>query len=180
MAVIHDTTLVPTKLELLAEWLPRQAWFSGPTDALDRAGGFRLDDPSDAVGIEFMIVTAGDDAAFAVPMTYRGAPVEELAHALIGTTDHGVLGKRWVYDAEHDPVFTAQLAALVRGEVEAQAQTTSHAVDPTVVVGRSAAEAVRVLRRPAEADDAVADGHVSVPWRRPDGSPARGVVAVAG
>ena len=27
MAIIHKTTLTPSKLELLAEWLPAQPWY---------------------------------------------------------------------------------------------------------------------------------------------------------
>ena len=31
MATIHTgTTMAPTKLELLADWLPRQPWYRGP------------------------------------------------------------------------------------------------------------------------------------------------------
>jgi Maltokinase N-terminal cap domain len=47
MAIIHDTTLSPGKLELLADWLPAQPWYGGGgrEPALSKAGGFRLDDP---------------------------------------------------------------------------------------------------------------------------------------
>src|ERR1700729_3238638 len=47
MAVIHHTTLTPTKLELLSAWLPGQPWFrdAGQAPDLARTGGFRLDDP---------------------------------------------------------------------------------------------------------------------------------------
>ncbi len=30
MAIIHKTTLVPGKLDLLAGWLPAQPWYAGP------------------------------------------------------------------------------------------------------------------------------------------------------
>ena len=41
MAVIHDTTLVPSKLELLAAWLPSQLWYhGGAKPELSRGGGF--------------------------------------------------------------------------------------------------------------------------------------------
>ena len=60
MATIHRTTMAPTKLELLAAWLPQQPWFVGDDrPALSRAGGFRLDDAAGEVGIEFMLVTDG-------------------------------------------------------------------------------------------------------------------------
>src|SRR3954447_26494255 len=63
MAVIHNTTMSPTKLELLARWLPEQAWYRGTADQLSRAGGFRLDDPGGEVGIELMVVGSGDGTA---------------------------------------------------------------------------------------------------------------------
>lgn len=31
-----------------------------------------------------------------VPMAYRGAPLPGAEHALVGTSRHGVLGKRWI------------------------------------------------------------------------------------
>ena len=63
MAVIHQTTMVPSKLELLTGWLPRQAWYAGEAGgpSLAKVGGFRLDDPAGEVGIELMVVR--DDAA---------------------------------------------------------------------------------------------------------------------
>jgi AcrR family transcriptional regulator len=67
MAVIHRTTVTPTKLELLTSWLPARAWYAGGVPALVNAGGFRLDDPRGEVGIEFMVVT---DTSGAAPRTY--------------------------------------------------------------------------------------------------------------
>jgi Maltokinase N-terminal cap domain len=136
MAVIYDTTLVPSKLELLATWLPAQPWYRGGTQpALSRAGGFRLDDPAGEVGIEIMVVTdaSGDEpASYLTPLTYRGAPFADAEDHLIGTTEHGVLGRRWVYDGVHDPVCVDQMLALVRGDVEAQARDDSNTTDATV------------------------------------------------
>jgi hypothetical protein len=120
MAVIHRTTLVPGKRELLAAWLPKQDWSTGSPagPSLARAGGFRLDDPAGQVGIEFDV--ARDDAAqpvagYLVPMTYRGSPLAGADADLIGTAEHGVLGRRWIYDGTHDPVLLAQLAELIQG-----------------------------------------------------------------
>ena len=53
---------------------------------------------------------------------------------LIGTAEHGVLGRRWIYDGTHDPVLIAQLVALIQGEAEPQAQSVSNTPDPTVTV----------------------------------------------
>ncbi|WP_326766219.1 1,4-alpha-glucan branching protein [Streptomyces sp. NBC_01591] len=137
MAVIHRTTLTPTKLELLTSWLPAQPWYrgKGQQPELARTGGFRLDDPKGEVGIEFMAVTdtSGDQpVTYQVPFSYRGAPLAGADSALIGTTEHGVLGQRWVYDGTRDPVLVAQLFALVAGEAVPQMQSTSDTPDPSV------------------------------------------------
>ncbi|MFD9606713.1 1,4-alpha-glucan branching protein [Streptomyces sp. NPDC059970] len=138
MAVIHRTTLTPTKLELLATWLPAQPWYRGKAEQqpeLARTGGFRLDDPEGEVGIEFMAATdtSGDQpVTYHVPFSYRGAPIAGADQALIGTTEHGVLGRRWVYDGTRDPVLVAQLLALIVGEAEPQMQSTSDTPDPSV------------------------------------------------
>jgi hypothetical protein len=74
MAVIHKTTLTPGKLVLLSAWLPSQPWYPGGPPDLVKCGGFRLDDPTGAVGIEFMLVadSSGDGpAVYHVPLTYR-------------------------------------------------------------------------------------------------------------
>lgn len=139
MAIIHNTTLTPGKLDLLRDWLPGRPWYAGAgSPELSRAGGFRLDDPAGDVGIEFMIVA--DSAAdlpvyYLAPVTYRGETLSGADAALIGTSDHGVLGRRWVYDGVHDFVLVAQLLALIQGLVEAQAQGRSDTPDPTVSVG---------------------------------------------
>jgi Maltokinase N-terminal cap domain len=137
MATVHKTTLTPTKLELLSAWLPAQPWYGdhGRAPELARAGGFRLDDPQGEVGIEFMVVTDGSDdsaACYLVPMTYRASALEGAEGALIGTTEHGVLARRWVYDGISDPVLVGQLVALIHGQAQAQMQSVSDAPDPTV------------------------------------------------
>jgi hypothetical protein len=138
MAFIHRTTLKPTKLELLTAWLPTRPWYAGgPGEpVLSKAGGFRLDDPKGEVGIEFMVAadTSGaQPAAYLVPLTYRGAPLDGAEHALVGTMEHGVLGQRWAYDGCHDPVLVAQLLALIEGSAQAQAQSVSDTPDRDVI-----------------------------------------------
>ncbi|MEV5502906.1 1,4-alpha-glucan branching protein [Nonomuraea fuscirosea] len=137
MAVIHHTTLTPTKLELLTTWLPTRPWYrGGPAGPeLAKGGGFRLDDPEGAVGIEFMVVNDVSDGratAYLVPLTYRGAPLDEAGHALIGTAEHGVLGRRWIYDGCHDPVLIAELTALIEGRAQPQDQNTTDAPAPHI------------------------------------------------
>ncbi len=161
MAVIHHMTLKPTKLELIAEWLPTRKWYTGAEAGPEKAGGFRLDDPAGEVGIEFMAVAdgEGDEAVtYLVPMTYRSGPVEGAGNALIGTMEHGVLGKRWVHDGAHDPVLVAQLYALLTGRTQAQDQSLTDTPDPTVAVSPLAAgdaadvEPVRVTEGPDHTD----------------------------
>lgn len=137
MAVIHHTTIKPTKLELLTSWLPSRPWYVGGAGEpqLAKAGGFRLDDPEGEVGIEFLVVNDTSGAhptGYLVPLTYRGAPLDGAEHALVGTMEHGVLGQRWAYDGCHDPVLVAQLLALVEGRVQAQDQNTSDTPDREV------------------------------------------------
>ncbi|MEU0387769.1 maltokinase N-terminal cap-like domain-containing protein [Streptomyces chartreusis] len=146
MAVIHRTTVTPTKLELLTSWLPSRPWYGGGAEPqLAKAGGFRLDDPEGEVGIEFMVVTdtsGPHPVAYSVPLTYRGAALDGAEHALVGTMEHGVLGQRWAYDGCHDPVLVAQLGALIEGRVQAQAQSISDALDREVVASRTGAGSV--------------------------------------
>jgi len=148
MATIHRTTLVPSKLDLLTEWLPGRRWYrgTGRAPALTRAGGFRLDDPAGEVGLEFLVVVDGDEGAgttYFVPLAYRGAAVAGADEQLVGTSEHGVLGRRWIYDGAHDPVAVAALLDLVTGGTDAQHQDRSDTPDPSV--GRSWTGAGRVV-----------------------------------
>jgi hypothetical protein len=132
MATIHSTTLIPSKLDLLRPWLAGRPWYGGTgTPLLTKAGGFRLDDPDGEVGIEVMVVADRGGPRYVVPMTYRAAPLDR-ADALLGTAEHGVLGRRWIYDGVRDPVAVDQLLALVAGRVEAQHQNVSDTLDPSV------------------------------------------------
>lgn len=113
MAHIYQATLSPNKMELLTEWLPAQPWFpGGDSSALRQVGAYRFDDPAGEVGIETILVAAGD-AVLQAPLTYRGAELEGAEQWLVGTMEHSVLGTRWVYDACADPVYVAELAAAV-------------------------------------------------------------------
>ncbi|GAB7029293.1 1,4-alpha-glucan branching protein [Streptomyces sp. NPDC021749] len=146
MAVVHHTTLRPGKLELLTSWLPTQPWYLGAGSAplLTKAGGFRLDDPDGEVGLEFLAVTDASGerpVTYHVPLTYRGGALEGGEHALVGNMEHGVLGRRWIYDGVHDPVLLAQLFALLTGKAEPQDQNVSDAVDPSVTASFTASRA---------------------------------------
>lgn len=185
VSIIHRTTLTPSKLEVIAPWLAAQSWYEGGVPELEKMGGFRLDDPTGRVGIEFMIVgdTSGEQPHYYhVPMTYRAEPLADLDHALLGTAQHGVLGERWFYDGAHDPVLVAQLLALFAGTTQPQMQSVSETVDPTVrsdVIG-SASGDVTIVRSPLATPAADVLGTITAPFRRVDGSEVRGVFATLG
>jgi hypothetical protein len=177
MAIIHNTTMSPGKLELLTAWLPAQPWYlrAGREPELVKAGGFRLDDPEGEVGIEFMVVTDGSGdrvTAYHVPMTYRGRELAGAADGLIGTSEHGVLGRRWIYDGARDPVLVAQLAALLQGAAEPQAQSLSDTPDPTVTGGRPVADGTLLAVGSAVLASGAASTDLRVDTARPDGAPA--------
>ena len=114
-------TITPHFREFLPPWVARQPWYRGggvPSFAM--VGAYRLEDPDGEVGIEAHLVSDGD-AVYQLPMTYRGAPLPDLPDgALIATAEHSVLGARWIYDAEADPVWRQEILRLVRdgGAVE--------------------------------------------------------------
>ncbi|MEV0542335.1 maltokinase N-terminal cap-like domain-containing protein [Nocardia salmonicida] len=137
MAVIHQTTVTPSKRDLVATWLPSRQWYQGTTPHIRKAGGFRLDDLAGEVGIEFLLFvddSGAGEVLYQVPLTYRGAPLPGGDSALVGTAEHGVLGRRWIYDGTRDPVAIGAVVDLLTGRTRAQAQSVSDAPDPTVVV----------------------------------------------
>lgn len=121
MALIYDTTMSPSKMELLAAWLPTRPWFTGDVTALEKVGAYRYDDPEGEVGIEGHLVTAGDRTVYHVPLTYRGAPLEGGEEFLLDTSAHGVLGTRWITDGVGDPVCRTVFAeAMAHGRAGAE------------------------------------------------------------
>ncbi|MGR6318550.1 hypothetical protein Q2K19_00045 [Micromonospora soli] len=114
MALLHRAELRPSKLDLLAAWLPDRPWFAGTAGAdVTRVATYRFDDPAGEVGVETLLVRAGEGPVLQVPLTYRGAPLPGADRWLVGTTEHSVLGPRWVYDGCADPVYASTLAAAV-------------------------------------------------------------------
>ena len=118
MALIHQATLTPGKLDLLRAWLPTRPWFPAGAE-VTALGAYRFDDPAGEVGVETFLLQAGA-VVLQVPLTYRSGPLPGAEHALVGTTEHSVLGRRWVHDGTADPVWLAALvAAVLTGGTEA-------------------------------------------------------------
>jgi hypothetical protein len=182
-AEIHTATLTPGKLELLAEWLPSQNWFTGDVGDLTRVAAARFVDPDGEVGIETMLVGAGDQT-FHVPLTYRGAPLADREAFLVGEMHHSVLGPRWVYDASGDPVYRAELRRVItEGDHEAD---LSQGDKTLTVLGRprddggplrddATIEIVRVIGDESSSD-AGGPGSLTGRWDR-DGAPRSAVLA---
>ncbi|MGI5522310.1 CG0192-related protein [Micromonospora sp. CA-259024] len=187
MALLHRATLRPTKLDLLAAWLPGRPWFAGPAgvDLVSR-GAYRFDDPTGEVGIETMLVGAADGPVHQVPLTYRAAPLHAADEWLVGTTEHSVLGTRWVYDACADPVYAAALAhAILAGTGQAEqyfeVDGRREVREPTVTVvvsdaGDAAVPPVGAVRRVVDEDAALisTDAVELVVVRRPGAADAAG------
>ncbi len=117
VAIFHLATVTPTKDEILSAWVPTQPWAPGADGGLRVIGAFRFDDPEGEVGIETHVVMAGD-TLLQVPLTYRDAPLDDVEP--ITTTEHSVLGTRWVYDGVEDERYVMVLAGVaLTGQGEA-------------------------------------------------------------
>jgi hypothetical protein len=113
MGIVHRATLTPSKQELVESWLPSRSWAAGRRVA-EKVGEYRLDDPDGEVGVETILWRADDGAVLQTPLTYRAEPLDGADAHLVGTCDHSVLGRRWVYDGCGDPVWATTLVAAIR------------------------------------------------------------------
>jgi hypothetical protein len=121
MGFVHfRATLQPSKQQLCEAWLPTRSWAAGAT-RVDKLAEYRFDDPEGEVGVETILWRTADGTVLQVPFTYRAAPLAGAEDFLIGTSDHSVLGPRWVYDGCGDLVWAATLAtAILTGGSQAQ------------------------------------------------------------
>ena len=120
MALVHRATVDPSKQELVEAWLPTRPWAQG-LEITKKLGEYRFDDPAGEVGVETIVFATGEGTSVQVPLTYRAAPLEGADDYLVGTSEHSVLGARWVYDGCADPVWAATLAgAILTGGSQAQ------------------------------------------------------------
>jgi hypothetical protein len=128
VAILYRAQLIPSKMELLSAWVPPQSWCGTSADlhTLDAAGAYRFDDPEGEVGIETFLLRSADGQIFQVPLTYPSAAIDGAEATLVGTTQHSVLGERWVYDACGDPVYAQALAsAILSGGTEADLEVVT-------------------------------------------------------
>jgi hypothetical protein len=149
-AIIHDATLTPTKLELLATWLPSQPWFEGNVADLERIAGYRFVDPDGEVGIDTLLIRSSG-VTYQVPLTYRAEPLAEAAAHLIGTMEHSVLGTRYTYDAVGDPVYQVELMRVIHeGDTESELSLGEKTMrvqgSGIVLVSNAAGEMMRIIR----------------------------------
>ena len=120
MGIVHKATLSPSKQEIVEAWLPTREWAAGRTIA-GKIAEYRLDDPAGDVGVETILWRTDDGAVIQTPLTYRAEPLAAAEAYLITTTQHSVLGERWVYDGCGDPVWATALAtAIATGGRQAQ------------------------------------------------------------
>lgn len=185
--VYTQATLSPSKLELLAPWLPRQSWFEGDAADLERVAFFRFVDPDGEVGLDSMFLASGG-AVYHVPVTWRGAELE--GGELIGTLEHSALGTRYCYDAATDPVYIAEVVRVIREgdtgshitnvETGEELPATAEVVGSGGVGDEDAPGQVRLVRVLDGAPDAAgARGVLTASWTL-DGQPREDVLAVLG
>ncbi len=150
MAVLHQATLVPSKIELFRRWVPGQPWLGGAdASTVESVGAFRFDDPAGQVGIETHLLRTADNRTIQVPVTYRAEPTAGAESSLIGTMQHSVLGERWVYDACGDPVYVQAVATAIwhggtQAELEVVTATGRQRREPTTLAWGSGSSDVAV------------------------------------
>ncbi|GAA3517093.1 CG0192-related protein [Dietzia aurantiaca] len=192
-AEIYDAVLDPGKLDLLRSWVRHQSWFDGDPERLEQVTAYRFVDPAGEVGMESFLLSDGENT-FHVPVTYRGAELEGAADSLVGTMEHSVLGRRWVYDAPADPVYTTEVRRVIshRDTAADHVQMEDGAITPSPVNirggGDGPAEGVdapQVIRVISEENNAEADrpligspGTLSGTWQDVDGSHTAVLVVV--
>ncbi len=119
MGLFHKAIVTPSKPELVEQLVRRSDWAPPAGVDLEVVGAFRFDDPDGQVGIETHLVRAGD-ALLQVPLTYRPEPLAGGDAWFVATTEHTVLGTRWVYDGLGDDRYVIMLAAVsMTGQGEA-------------------------------------------------------------
>ncbi|MGH8861353.1 MAG: CG0192-related protein [Jatrophihabitantaceae bacterium] len=188
MAVIYNAELVPSKIELLTAWVAEQPWLDGAdVSSLRALGAYRFDDPDGEVGIETHLVHSADGRVLQLPVTYRSAPLPGAQDALVGTMEHSVLGRRWVYDGCADPVFVTALAtAILTGGTQAALEYEGERRESTTRVTGSGAPGTPVPRiaepnpRHGATTTVISAGEVELVVRRVIDKDVRGAETLTG
>ena len=110
-AIIHKTTLVPTKSELVDSWLA-DTYPDLAIDPMAYVGAYRFVDPAGRVGIDHYLTRNGRNQLLHIPLTYRDSRLS-VSTELLGTIEHGALGTRYVYEGYNDPVYVAQMIRTI-------------------------------------------------------------------
>lgn len=150
VTTVHaGASVKPSALELVNDWIGRQPWFVG-NPALELVGTFKFEDPDGEVGLHNMIVRSRGHLYY-VPVTWRSEMLPGWAD-LIGEAQHTVLGRRYLYNAETDPVFMDELRrVIVEADTDSEVRTTSGDVRERKIEVQGNGEPcdgrVRVVRR---------------------------------
>ena len=172
-------TITPHFRDFLPPWLAGQPWFAGTSPARPVAF-YRLEDPAGQVGMEAHLLTDGTSVCH-VPMTYRGAPLAGADAALIATAEHSELGTRWIYDAEADPVWRAEVLRLIRagGTSDRERSRGAEAHGELLRDADLSAATIEVCRvLGAGYLPPGAAGVLRGSWTGPDGTPVAGHLAI--
>ena len=138
--------LVPSFKQFLPRWVSVQPWYEGTlVPTLTPVGFIRIEDPDGEVGMESHLVSDGR-TLYHMPMTYRGRPLPDDT-GLITTARHSVLGSRWIYDAEHDPVWVTEVLRLVASGSSTRPQIPGGPVASGVAFAEVPPSAVIEVRR---------------------------------
>lgn len=176
LAAMYEAAMTPSFRDFLPPWVARQPWYAGPgVPRLRLLGTYRLQDPAGEVGLETHLVSDGV-TGYQVPMTYRGAPLPGAEHRLIVTASHAVLGPRWIYDAEADPVWRAEVLRMVQtgGTSDPAASYRAEARGVRMTRAALSAAGIELVRVLEQGPPPPAPGLVLGSWVAPDGSAAEG------
>ena len=157
MAIIFKAELSPTKPEVLRQLLTTRPW--GEDGEIEVLGAYRFDDPAGEVGVECHLARVGE-SIYHLPLTYRGAPLEDDGARLVTTMEHSELGTRYVYDGLEDELAIECFARAIAGE---QQQAELEIFSPDGAPAGSRPQSVVVTREVDEGEtapslDALLDG----------------------